>query len=80
MILVFIYNDEFIYPQITSDKITKNLCIGGDTIKIKQIRENKRNEVSLYKHCRHRLKNCNPHIQGSPKNYNFAFSNCGVFF
>jgi len=27
MILVFIYNDEFIYLQNTSDKITKNLCI-----------------------------------------------------
>lgn len=50
MILVFIYNDEFTYLQNTSDKITKNLCIGGDTIKIKQIRENKRNGGSLYKH------------------------------
>ena len=34
MILVFIYNNEFICPQITSDKITKNLCIGDKYEKI----------------------------------------------
>jgi hypothetical protein len=34
MILVFIYNDEFIYLQNTSDKVTKNLCIGDKYEKI----------------------------------------------
>ncbi len=50
MNISFIYKNEFIYLQNTSDKVTKNLCIGGDTIKIKQIRKNKRNGGSLYKH------------------------------